>query len=88
VFAESVHGFGQSRGLAALPSRWRLAFAGLVLAGLVWILARGRRLGPAEPAEASTPPPRGAYIEALARLLRRSSPEELSTTLARLRDRP
>lgn len=88
VFVESVHGFGQSRGLAALPSGWRLAFALLALAGLLWILARGRRLGPAEPAHVSTQPPRAAYVEALALLLRRTrDPGQLSSLLTRLRER-
>jgi hypothetical protein len=87
VFVESVHGFGASSGLAALPGRWRLAFAGLALAGLLWILARGRRLGPAEQTGASSPPPRGAYVEAIALLLRRTrDPRELSGALTRLRD--
>lgn len=72
VFAESLHGYGPSRGLAAIPSRWRLAFAGLALAGLLWVLARARRLGPPEHTTASPPPPRSAYVEALALLLRRT----------------
>jgi hypothetical protein len=88
VFVESVHGFGQSIGLAALPGRWWLAFAGLALAGLLWILARGRRLGPAEQAEIASAPPRSAYVEAIALLLRRTrDPQELSAALTRLRDR-
>jgi hypothetical protein len=73
VFAESLHGYGPSRGLAAIPNRWRLAFAGLALAGLLWVLARARRLGPPERTTAAPPPPRGAYVEALALLLRHTS---------------
>ena len=72
VFTESLHGYGPTRGLAAIPSRWRLTFAGLALAGLLWILARARRLGPPERTTASPLPPRGAYVEALALLLRRT----------------
>jgi hypothetical protein len=87
VFVESVHGFGESSGLAALPGRWWLAFAGLALAGRVWILARGRRLGPAEDAGASAPPPRSAYVDAISLLLRRArEPSEVSAALTRLRD--
>jgi Domain of unknown function (DUF4350) len=87
VFVESVHGFGESRGLAALPSRWRLAFAALALAGLLWIVARGRRLGPAEQTGAARPPPRSAYAEAISLLLRRAGdPHELDAELTRLRD--
>jgi hypothetical protein len=88
TFVESVHGFGQSRGLAAIPDRWWVAFAGLALAGLLWVLARGRRLGPAEPIGAASQPPRAAYVEAISLLLRRTNdPDELSRTLTRLRDR-
>jgi Domain of unknown function (DUF4350) len=87
VFVESVHGFGESRGLAALPGRWKLAFALLALAGLVWILAHARRLGAAEPAGQAPAPPRGDYTEAIALLLGRvKQPQELSAALERLRD--
>jgi hypothetical protein len=87
VFVESVHGFGESRGLAALPGRWWLAFAGLALAGLLWILARGRRLGAAEHAGEPPPPPRSAYVDAISLLLQRTrDPRELAAALTRLRD--
>jgi Domain of unknown function (DUF4350) len=88
VFVESVHGFGDSRGFAALPGRWQLALALLALAGLLWVIARGRRLGPAEREGSTTPPPRAAYVDAMGLLLRRSGkPQELSAELRRLRDR-
>ncbi len=88
VLVESVHGFGQSRGLGALPARWLLALAGLALAGMLWTYARARRLGPPESQDASTIPPRFAYVEALSLLLRRADrAQELSAALARLRDR-
>jgi hypothetical protein len=86
VFVESVHGFGERIGLAALPGRWRLAFALLALAGVLWILARGRRLGPAEPASAPAPLPRSAYIEAISLLLERTDGQEVAAALSRLRD--
>jgi hypothetical protein len=76
VFVESVHGYGERRGLAALPSGWRVAFIGLALAGLLWLLARGRRLGPAEQTASPTAPERGEYADALALLLRRTEDEE------------
>jgi hypothetical protein len=75
TFVESVHGYGASRGLAALPLGWRFALGGLLLAGLLWIAARARRLGPAQPSLEVPPPARSAYAEAVALLLRRTSDE-------------
>ena len=72
IFAESVHGFGQATGLAALPSRWRLALAGILLAALLWMASRARRLGPPEPAGEDQAPARREHVEALALALRRS----------------
>jgi Domain of unknown function (DUF4350) len=88
VFVESVHGYGAGRGLAALPTGWRLAFAGLGLAGLLWIAARARRLGPAEPSVEVRPPARSAYADAVALLLRRTKDQRgIVTALDRLRER-
>jgi len=87
VFVESLHGFGAGRGLAALPARWWVAFAGLLLAALLWSLARGRRLGVAEPAEGHRQPARADYVHAMSLLLRRTDdPQELAAALVRLRD--
>ena len=72
VFAESTHGFGVSSGLAAIPSRGWIVIAALGLAALMWALARGRRLGPPEPLDSPLrPPPRQAYVDAVALLLER-----------------
>ena len=71
-FAEGVHGYGDETGLAAIPLRWKLALGGLVLASIVWMLAVGRRLGPPEPEARDLPPPRRAYIDALATTLART----------------
>jgi len=76
VFVESVHGYGESRGVAALPSGWKLALVGLALAGLIWIAARARRLGPAEQPAPPGPPARSAYADALALLLARTGDTE------------
>jgi hypothetical protein len=69
---ESVHGYGETTGLAALPARlgWALVLVGA--AALVLIAARWRRLGPPEPVERPLFPPRRAYVDALAATLARS----------------
>jgi hypothetical protein len=72
LFAEGVHGFGEATGVAALPERARWALAALLGAALVYVVARGRRLGPPELAERELPPPRRAYVDALAALLART----------------
>lgn len=72
AFAESVHGYGRASGFGAIPTSWRFALGGLVLAALVLIWARGRRLGPPEALERPLPPPRREYVDAMAGLLERS----------------
>lgn len=69
AFLESVHGYGGTRGLGALPTRWKITLLGLTLAMLTWLLARGRRLGPPEDAARDLPPPRQVYVMALATLV-------------------
>jgi hypothetical protein len=71
-FLESVHGYGDARGWGAIPVRWRWAIVGLGLATLVFMWARGRRLGPPEEATRPLPPPRRAYVDALAGALART----------------
>jgi hypothetical protein len=72
LFAEGAHGYGRGEGLAALPRRWRLTLAGLGLAAALWLLARSRRLGPPEEEARSLPPPRWAYVDAVAGTLART----------------
>lgn len=72
VFAESLHGYGTASGLAALPTRWKWALSGLAFAGLIWLLARGRRLGPPDRASRPLPPPRREYVDAVAAGLARA----------------
>jgi hypothetical protein len=72
VFAESYHGYGKSSGVAAIPTRWKTLLVLGILAGLVLMLARGRRLGPAEPEERELAPPRRDYVDALASLIGRA----------------
>jgi hypothetical protein len=72
AFLETVHGYGESRGLAALPASWRWALAGLTIAALVWLLARAWRLGPPEREARDLAPPRRAYVDALGATLART----------------
>jgi hypothetical protein len=74
-FLESVHGYGDARGWSAIPVRWRWAIAGVGMAALVFMWARGRRLGPPEAATRPPPPPRRAYVDALAGALARTKGE-------------
>ena len=76
TFVESVHGYGPARGLAALPARFGWALIGLALAALVFMFARGRRLGPPEPERRDLPPPRRAYVDALAATMARGRDRE------------
>jgi hypothetical protein len=72
TFVESVHGYGTTTGLAALPARFRWALVLLGLSALLLIVARWPRMGPPEPPEEPLFPPRRAYVDALAATLARS----------------
>ena len=89
VFVESVHGYGEASGLAAVPPEWRWTLAGLVAAALMLMWARGRRLGPPEPGGRELPPPRKEYVESLAGVLARTRrPDEATERLrAAVRER-
>jgi len=77
-FAEGVHGYGNETGLMAIPLRWKVALGGLALASVVWMIAVGRRLGPAEPEARDLAPPRRAYVDALTTTLARTKkPDEV-----------
>jgi len=84
LFAEGPHGYGESEGLAALPRRWRLVLAGLGLAAAIWVYARSRRLGPPEDEARPLPPPRWAYVDAVAGTLARTKrPQEAAEPVRR-----
>jgi Domain of unknown function (DUF4350) len=74
VFFETYHGYGKatSTGLSAIPPAWRafilLGFAAVI----VFMVARGRRLGPPEPERRELDPPRREYVEAMAGILART----------------
>ncbi|MDX6503244.1 MAG: hypothetical protein QOE29_369 [Gaiellaceae bacterium] len=67
VFLEGIHGYAPASGLAALPDRFRWAFALFALAAVVFVAARFRRLGPPELAARPLPPARIEYVESIAR---------------------
>jgi hypothetical protein len=77
AFVESVHGYGRASGWGALPGRFRGGLVLLGLAGAALVLARGRRLGPAQPQGRALAPARSEYADGLAgALLRTGSPGE------------
>lgn len=84
-FLEYPHGFTRAEGLWALPVRWRWAFAGLGFAGVVWLLARARRLGPPDGRRRRLPPPRIEYVNGLAAGLART--KDLAGAAAPIQDR-
>ncbi|HMJ76655.1 MAG TPA: hypothetical protein VK507_11825, partial [Iamia sp.] len=72
AFAEAEHGYGAARGIGAIPGRWRAAAIGLIVATLLGFWSVGQRLGPPEATDRSLPPPRRAYVDALAAALART----------------
>jgi hypothetical protein len=69
VFAEAGHGFHRTQGLSALPRKWKAALLVGALATAIWMWAAGRRLGPAQDDARPLPPPRRAYVDAVAATL-------------------
>jgi hypothetical protein len=80
-FIEYLHGFEQPAGLAALPTRWKQALLVLALAGLVWLLSHAKRLGPPQQVERPLPPPRAAYVDAVAATLAASQSDDATASL-------
>ncbi len=85
LFAEFNHGYAPIGGLASLPGRWRVALWMAVIAGIVWMVSRGRRLGPPEQPRRPLAPPRSAYVAAMATSLGRTG--ELADATVAVRDR-
>ncbi len=81
-FAEGTHGYGEARGLGAIPTAWKLSL--LILAGALVVLAwsRSRRFGPPDRPARDLPPPRAEYVRALAVTLERA--RDPATALAPL----
>ena len=77
-FLESYHGYGTGSGLSALPLSWKLLLAGLGLAAIVYMVARGRRFGPPEEEGRTLAPPRREYVDSLAAVVARSRRRDAS----------
>jgi hypothetical protein len=72
AFAEGVHGFGASRGISAIPTRWKYAIAMIGLGALAFVWSRARRFGPPDRATRELPPARSEYVRALSQTLERT----------------
>jgi hypothetical protein len=72
AFQEAVHGYGEGNGVANLPTRWKWALIGLVVAAFVGVAARFRRLAAPDPPATAPLPPRREHVEALALALART----------------
>lgn len=70
VFVESAHGYAEG-GLGAVPSGWKWAAAGMLVALGLGLWAAGTRFGPAEPSARTLRPPRRDHVEAVAATMRR-----------------
>lgn len=86
-FLESYHGYARASGLRAIPARWWSAIALAAAAGLLFMLARGRRLGPPEHAKRELPPARREYVESLAAILARTGDRAAALEPLRIRAR-
>lgn len=89
VFVERGHGFErEGEGFDAVPLGWKIALFGVLAAGLLTILAGGRRVGPPDATDSESAPPRAAYVRGLAvSLANARQPEEVfAPTQAILRE--
>lgn len=66
MFAETFHGYEEATGFGALPAAGRAAIFLLLVGVLMVMLAYGRRFGPPDRIRRDFPPPRRAYVDALA----------------------
>jgi hypothetical protein len=82
TFLETVHGYGQETGLAALPARVWWTLLGLLLAALLFAWSHARRIGPPEDEERELPPARAEYLDALSgALVRTRRPADVAAPL-------
>jgi hypothetical protein len=72
VFLETIHGYGERKGVAGLPVRWKWALAFLAAGTFSWMFSLFRRNGPSEVPSRDLPPARRQTIDAVAITLARS----------------
>ncbi len=72
VFAEGTHGLSDATGFAAIPWGWKLALFGVPFALLLAAIARGRRIGGAEPTGRAFAPARREAVDVLGGAYERS----------------
>jgi Domain of unknown function (DUF4350) len=72
VFPEGTHGYGASRGLSAIPDRWKVALVLVAVAALAFVWSRARRFGPPDRIARDLPPARAEYVRALSITLERT----------------
>jgi hypothetical protein len=74
AFDEAAHGFGTGFGWGGLPLRAQWALIIGAIAAVGWMWSRAWRFGPPERVGRALPPPRRAYVDALATSLVRARP--------------
>lgn len=72
VFAEGAHGLSAATGYAAIPWGWKVALFGVPFALLLAAIARGRRIGGAEPTGRAFAPARREAVDVLGGAYERS----------------
>ena len=73
LFTEAGHGYGADGfGLDDLPDGWATVVIGTGVAAALWLWSRARRFGPPNDADELPPPPRRAYVDALAAMTARA----------------
>lgn len=89
VFAETGHSRTNGTGLGALPGPWKAALVAGGIATLLAMWSAARRFGPPEEEARDLPPPRRAYVDALAATLAktRRPDESLAPLRAAARER-
>jgi Domain of unknown function (DUF4350) len=77
-FAEAGHTGSSGSGLGALPREWKWALVIGLLATFLAMWSAGRRFGPPEDDASDLPPPRKAYVDAVAATLLKTKQPDAS----------